>query len=62
MIEVRGAEPVRLTVTSTRHGPVIAGDPASGTALTLKYTGTDGPNPTFQCVLAMLGRVVGGRD
>ena len=55
MIEVRGAEPVRLTVTSTRHGPVIAGDPSSGTALTLKYTGTDGPNPTFQCVLAMLG-------
>ena len=55
VIEVRGVEPVRITVTLTLHGPVIAGDPASGTALTLKYTGTDGPNPTFQCVLAMLG-------
>ena len=54
-IEVRGADPVRITVTLTLHGPVIAGDPASGTAVTLKYTGTHGPNPTFQCVLAMLG-------
>ncbi len=54
-IEVRGADPVPITVTSTLHGPVVAGDPASGTALTLKYTGTDGANPTFHCVLAMLG-------
>ena len=30
-----------ISVTVTRHGPVIAGDPAEGTALAFKYTATE---------------------
>ena len=38
-IKVRGADPVEISVTITHHGPVIAGDPASGTAVTISDTG-----------------------
>ncbi len=54
-VRVKGGESVRLSIRSTRHGPVIAGDPASGTAITMKYTGTHGANRSFQCLLGMLG-------
>ena len=54
VLKVRGGEDVEIDVTMTRHGPVIAGDPGSGHAITLRYTSTDGPNPTSQCLLQML--------
>ena len=54
VISVRGGKPLEIEVTVTGHGPVITGDPASGRAAALKYTGTDGPNRGFQCLLRML--------
>lgn len=54
LIQVRGAEPVPVTVTITHHGPVIAGEPASGQALTLRYTATLGKNSGWDCLLPML--------
>ena len=46
-IAVHGLDPVELDVTVTRHGPIVQGDPASGYALALRYTATDGPNAGF---------------
>ena len=54
VVEVRGGRPVELDVTVTHHGPVIVGDPASGNGLSLRYTGTDGPNRWSQCMPRML--------
>ncbi|MFN8512812.1 MAG: penicillin acylase family protein [Chloroflexia bacterium] len=53
-IAVRGGEPVEIDVTVTRHGPVVVGDPASGHAVTVRYTATDVPNQGFQTFLPML--------
>jgi penicillin amidase len=53
-IRVRGAAPVEIEVTSTRHGPVVLGDPRSGHAIAFRYTATAGPNPTFEALLPML--------
>ncbi len=53
-IMVRGGDPVAITVTVTRHGPVIVGDPASGHGLALRYSATDVPNPGFGTFLPML--------
>ena len=38
-IEVRGGEPVPIEITITHHGPVIAGRPDSGVAVTLSAPG-----------------------
>ncbi len=38
-IEVRGSHPVEIEVTITHHGPVIAGDPKSGKAVTVSDPG-----------------------
>ncbi|MBI1927847.1 penicillin acylase family protein, partial [Candidatus Poribacteria bacterium] len=38
-IKVRGADSVEISVTITHHGPVIAGDSVSGTAVTISDTG-----------------------
>ena len=54
VVEVRGEKPAELEVTVTEHGPIIAGDPASGRAIALKYTGIAGPNATFECLPPML--------
>ena len=54
VIAVRQGQPVELAVTVTQHGPVIAGDPASGHAVAFKYTTTSGPNKGFQCLPRML--------
>ena len=54
-IEVRDGLPVELDVTVTHHGPVIAGEPASGHAIAFKYTATAGPNRGLQCLPRMLG-------
>jgi penicillin G amidase len=39
-IEVRGSTPIEIEVVVTGHGPIIAGDPADGHALAIRYTGT----------------------
>jgi len=53
-IEVRGGEPVKVTTTITRHGPIVIGDPASGHAIAMHYTALDEPNPGLQCILPMM--------
>ncbi|PKB72402.1 MAG: hypothetical protein BZY87_00175 [SAR202 cluster bacterium Io17-Chloro-G6] len=40
-IKVRGGSDVQIKVTVTKHGPVIAGDPAQGSGLAFKYTATE---------------------
>ena len=42
-IKVRGGEPFSIVATVTHHGPVIAGSPSDGYALTLRHTGTAAP-------------------
>jgi len=53
-ITVRGADPVEVEVTTTQHGPVVIGDPASGWALALAYASIREPNCTFDALLPML--------
>jgi penicillin amidase len=53
-IQVRGAAPVEVDVTVTRHGPVVVGDPASGYALALGYASITEPNRSFEALLPML--------
>ncbi|MBB5696493.1 penicillin acylase family protein [Muricoccus pecuniae] len=53
-IRVRGRDDVALTVTETRHGPVIAGDPRSGHALALRSAQFDAPDRSFDCLPRML--------
>ena len=53
-IGVRGGPEVPVSVWTTRHGPVVHGDPADGMALALKWTGTYRPNRGFECLLPML--------
>jgi penicillin amidase len=53
-IFVRGGGTVAAAVWSTRHGPVVHGDPRQGMALTLKYTATYRPDRGFECLLPML--------
>ena len=53
-IEVRGGDPVEIDVVSTRHGPVVVGAPASGHAITLRYSALDRPNPGFQCLVPQM--------
>jgi penicillin amidase len=54
VVHVRGADDVSFDVTRTHHGPVVFGDWRSGTALTMRWTATDAPNSTLQCLLPML--------
>jgi penicillin amidase len=53
-IKVRGADPVQVDITETIHGPVVAGDPARGTALTLKSVQFFDLDRSFDCLLPML--------
>ncbi len=53
-IRVRGAAPVEIEVTVTGHGPVVLGEPRSGTAFAFRYTATAEPNRTFDAILPML--------
>ena len=39
IIEVRGADSVPLEVTITHHGPVVAGNPASGAGVSISDPG-----------------------
>ncbi|MCC7372921.1 MAG: penicillin acylase family protein [Chloroflexi bacterium] len=53
-IEVRGEAPVEIDITTTHHGPVIVGDPASGTALAARALAVIEPNRSFESILPML--------
>jgi penicillin amidase len=53
-IAVRGGPPVTVDVTETRHGPVIAGDPARGAALTLKSVQFAETDRSLDCLIPML--------
>lgn len=39
ILGVRGAAPVEISIAATHHGPIIAGDPASGAAIALSDPG-----------------------
>lgn len=53
-IRVRDSGDVTVDVVRTHHGPVVFGDPRTGTAITLRWTGTDRPNTTLRSILPML--------
>lgn len=53
-IEVKDGQPVEVNVTTTHHGPIVVGDPASGNAIAFKYTATDGPNKGLEPLLRQL--------
>jgi penicillin G amidase len=53
-IAVRGAEASEITVTETHHGPIIAGNPADGSALALRSTQFAIEDRSFDCLLRML--------
>jgi penicillin amidase len=53
-IDVHGGSPVTIPAWSTRHGPVVHGNPEGGLALVLKWTGTHRANRGFECLLPML--------
>ena len=54
VIAVRGSSPVEIETIWTHHGPIIAGNPASGYGIALKYTALDGPNKWSECLPRML--------
>jgi penicillin G amidase len=54
VIQVRGEQPREIETWTTRHGPVIHGDPRSGRALSLRYTATDRPCRGFEVLRPML--------
>jgi penicillin amidase len=53
-IKVRDADDTRMLVTETRHGPVIAGNPADGKAIALRSVQFAVPDKSFDCMLPML--------
>ena len=53
-IAVRGGPAVDIEVIATHHGPVIAGDPRKGAALTLRSVQFADLDLSFDCLLPML--------
>ena len=53
-IAIRGAEPRAFEVVETHHGPIIAGDPASGTAIALRSVQFAETDLSFDCLPRML--------
>ena len=53
-IGVRDGQAVGIDVTVTRHGPIIAGDPAAGHGIAFKYTATAEVDRGFEAVFDML--------
>ncbi len=53
-IRIRGQEPARVPIVTTMHGPVVAGDPAQGAAVTLKSVQFFDLDRSFDCLLPML--------
>lgn len=54
VLQVRGAGPVAVEIVETRHGPVVAGDPAAGSALVLRSVQFDRVDRSFDCLPRML--------
>ena len=54
IVEVRGADAESLSVVRTRHGPIIAGDPAQGYGLAFCHTGTRTGTPWLDTVHGLL--------
>jgi penicillin amidase len=54
VIAVKGEASVMIDVVETHHGPVIAGDPATGTALVLRSVQFAVPDTSFDCTLPVL--------
>ncbi|MBV9560392.1 MAG: penicillin acylase family protein [Bradyrhizobium sp.] len=54
VIAVKGEPSVAIDVIETHHGPVIAGDPAKGTALALRSAQFALPDTSFDCTLPVL--------
>ncbi|WP_163851418.1 penicillin acylase family protein [Pseudooceanicola aestuarii] len=54
VIAVRGAPDETITVHETRHGPIIAGDPASGPALALKSAQLFDIDRSLDCLEPMM--------
>ncbi len=54
VIAIRGEAPRCIEVVTTRHGPVIAGDPASGHALALKSVQFAETDLSFDCLPRLL--------
>jgi penicillin amidase len=53
-IHVRGGDDVEVDAFATVHGPVLFGDPSSGSSITMRWTGTDRPNASLRAVGRML--------
>jgi penicillin amidase len=53
-VHTRDGSSVSVPVWVTGHGPVVHGNPETGLALTLKWTGTHQANRGFECLLPML--------
>jgi len=53
-VAVRGSAPVTVMVTTTRHGPVIVGDPASGHAVALRSVQIDDTDTSLDCLIPMM--------
>ncbi len=54
VVLVRHAPPLHVNIIETRHGAIIAGDPAKGTALALRSMQTTEPDRSFDCLPRML--------
>jgi penicillin G amidase len=54
LISVRDEKAVAIEVIETHHGPIIAGDPAKGTALALRSVQFAVPDKSFDCMLPVL--------
>lgn len=53
-LQVRGADPVEVEIIETRHGPVVAGSPAQGSALVLRSMQFAPTDRSFDCLPRML--------
>ncbi len=53
-LRVRQAAALTIDAYRTQHGPIIFGDPRSGSALAFRYTATDGPTQAFEAIRRMI--------
>ena len=53
-IQVLDGRNVRIDVTATEHGPIVAENADGSRGLSFKYTATSGPNLGFECLRRML--------
>ena len=53
-VRVAGGESVTSEVWETRHGPIVSGDPRTGSAISMRYTATDEPCRQWECLRPML--------